>query len=58
MESEYNYNAPPYLKKRMWAEIVEAAKVVIAKGGGNIRFVPDVENSERLYRETHNAKEK
>jgi len=46
-----DYNCPEYLKKRLWAEIVEAAEVVVAKGGGSIRFRPNIEESERLFRE-------
>lgn len=34
------YSIRPQQKAKMWAEIIEAAKVVIEKGGGNIKFVP------------------
>lgn len=46
-----DYNCPPHLKKILWGEIIEAAKVVIAKGGAGIRFRPCIEDSERLQRE-------
>lgn len=45
------YSCPAYIKKRLWLEIIEAAEVVIAKGGGGIRFRPNIEESERLFRE-------
>ena len=45
------YTATPEEKAKLWAEIVEAAKVVVAKGGGGIRIKPNIEESERLYRE-------
>lgn len=56
-ETEY-YGTSPYWKKRMWLEIVEAAKVVIAKGGGHIRFVPPIDDSERLWRERNKKEQK
>lgn len=46
-----NYNTTPEFKKAMWLEIVEAAKIVVERGGGNIRFRPPLEESERLFRE-------
>lgn len=51
MPSDKSYNCPPYIKRKLWLEIIEAAKVVIAKGGGQIRFKACLEESERLYRE-------
>jgi len=46
-----NYSASPYYKQRMWLEIVDAAKIVIERGGADIRFVPPSEESERFFRE-------
>lgn len=54
------YSSTPEEKAKLWAEIVEAAKVVVAKGGGGIKIKPNIEESERLYREMrkHGKKEK
>ena len=53
-----NYNTTPEYKRQMWLEIVEAAKVVIARGGGHIRFVPPIDDSERLWRERNKKEQK
>ena len=46
-----NYHIEPEEKARYWEQIVEAAKVVIANGGADIRISVDIGESERLYRE-------
>ena len=46
-----NYNTTPEYKMQMWEHIVEAAKVVIERGGGDIKFRPPEEDSERMYRD-------
>lgn len=53
------YSATPEEKMKLWEEIVEAAKVVIANGGANIKISVDIGESERLYREikAHGKKE-
>ena len=43
-----NYNIKPNGKARLWAEIVEAAQMVIDRGGGNIRFVTEDRVSRHL----------
>ena len=53
-----NYSVRPEEKARLWEQIVEAAKVVIAHGGANIRFVPPVDDSERFYREQNKRAQK
>lgn len=45
------YYTKPYVKERLWEQIVDAAKVVVRYGGAGIRFVPDIDDSERLQRE-------
>ena len=45
------YSATPEEKKDLWRQIIEAAKVVIANGGADIRISVDIGESERLYRE-------
>lgn len=51
-----NYNTTPEYKRDMWEQIVEAAKVVIERGGGDIKFRPPEEDSERMYRDQVRAK--
>ena len=46
-----NYHIEPEEKARYWEQIIEAAKVVIANGGADIRISVDIGESERLYRE-------
>lgn len=45
------YLISPEEKAELWRQIVEAAKVVIANGGADIRISVDIGESERLYRE-------
>ena len=45
------YSATPEEKMDLWRQIIEAAKVVIANGGADIRISVDIGESERLYRE-------
>lgn len=45
------YSMTPQEKARMWEQIVEAAKVIVAHGGANIRFTALLDDSERYYRE-------
>jgi hypothetical protein len=52
------YYTKPHIKERLWEQIVEAAKVVVRYGGEGIRFVPNIEDSERMQREMkRNGKE-
>lgn len=53
-----NYHIEPEEKAMYWEQIVEAAKVVIAKGGADIKFVPPVDDSERYYRERNKLEQK
>lgn len=53
-----NYSMKPEEKRLMWEQIVEAAKVVIEKGGADIKFVPPIEDSERYYRERNKLEQK
>lgn len=52
------YSMTPQEKARMWEQIVEAAKVVIAHGGGGIRFTAPLDDSERYYREKNRREQK
>ena len=45
------YLISPEEKAELWRQIVEAAKVVIAKGGGNIPITTRLEDSEYMLRE-------
>lgn len=53
-----NYHIEPEEKAAYWEQIIEAAKVVIAKGGADIKFVPPVDDSERYYRERNKLEQK
>ena len=46
-----NYSIRPEEKAMLWEQIIEAAQVVIERGGADIRFVPPIDDSERFYRE-------
>lgn len=52
------YSIRPEEKAKMWAQIVEAAKVVIELGGADIRFVPPIDESERFFREKNKQEQK
>lgn len=53
-----DYSIRPEEKALYWEQIIEAAKVVIEKGGADIKFVPPMEDSERLYRERNKQEQK
>lgn len=52
------YSMTPQEKAKMWEQIVEAAKVIVDHGGGNIRFTTTFDDSERYYRERNKLEQR